>query len=337
MKRTVTSITSALLARTSVRSDRRNRQTRLRFESLEDRVVPSAEFDPADLWLRDSSALYSLPPIKDPLGEGGSGGGGGSGGPAASAAFGHSTAAGPAVYSGASGESQMQTPSPAPAPAQPAVPAQPPIPRIATFSSILVTPSQPPAATKLPVVTMKVLSQNDPANGGVGGFLVSRNGTTGDLVIHYRVLGNAKPGLDYVPLSGTVTITDGNKVASVPLDPLKFDHATGARTVTLWLVPGDGYKLAPKHAGTVRLGRFSATPVVSVEASVPAAGRFDNQPGYITFTRTTTAGNLRVDYATHGTAEGGTVYQILPGSVVIRAGETTATILSHFRKRLPLK
>jgi hypothetical protein len=267
MTRTVNSIASALLARTSARPDRRNRKARLRFESLEDRVVPSVEFDPAELWVRDSSALYSSPPLKDPMDNGASGGGGGSAGPVASAAFGHSTAAGPAVYAGSGVESQSQTPSPAPA--KPAAPAQPTVPLTATVSSMLIRLPQPQAVAKLPVVTMKVLSQNDPANGGVGGFLVSRNGTTGDLVVHYRVLGNAKPGLDYVPLSGTVTITNGNKVASVPLDPLKFDHATGARTVTLWLVPGDGYKLAPKHAGTVRLGRFSATPVVSVEASVP--------------------------------------------------------------------
>ena len=80
---------------------------------------------------------------------------------------------------------------------------------------------------------------------------VSRGAATSyDLTVAYAVGGTAKPGVNYEPLSGTVTIPAGSASAQVVVTPM-FDQSADATSVILTL--GDGLYSISGSANTVTL------------------------------------------------------------------------------------
>ena len=241
---------------------------------------------------------------------------------------------GPRMAGGASaGTPAVATPIAPPASATAVEPsplaAQEPGPTpVAALAAAKPTPKKAKKGPKsvLDTVTVEVIGRQNPLSGGVGGFRIWRQGTAGDLTVQYKMTGGAVPGVDYVPLSGTVTITDGNRSAALPLDPLKFSPAVGGKTIRLTLRADPTYALGGAVSGRVKLGLFAETPVVTVAAIDPGASDV-GQPnrGTVKVSRTTTVGNLRVDVEVGGTATAGTDYKPLRTTVVIPAGMTWAS------------
>ena len=74
-----------------------------------------------------------------------------------------------------------------------------------------------------------------------------------DLNVNYQLAGTAVNGVDYRSLPGTVTMPAGTSSERVRVRPQTVDGATGHRTVTLTLLPGDGYTLGDSTTAKVKI------------------------------------------------------------------------------------
>ncbi|MBK8037920.1 MAG: hypothetical protein IPK22_12455 [Verrucomicrobiaceae bacterium] len=115
---------------------------------------------------------------------------------------------------------------------------------------------------------------------GPGSFTVTRGTqTVGAVTIAYTVTGTATSSADYVALSGSVMIPDGQSSAAVTVTPLDDALMEGAETVVLTLQSGAGYTLGATTSGAITLAddegvvkpqvgiSFSATDVVEGAAA----------------------------------------------------------------------
>ena len=85
---------------------------------------------------------------------------------------------------------------------------------------------------------------------GTGRFKVARtDNSTKPLTLRYTISGTARSGVDYRPLSGSVTIPGNQLSASIVVSPLL--GAGGGRTVVLTLLAAEGFSLYPSSRATV--------------------------------------------------------------------------------------
>lgn len=162
---------------------------------------------------------------------------------------------------------------------------------------------------------------------------VSRPGVTaGELTVHYGVGGTALPGVDYVPLPGSVTIPSGRESATFAVVPIDDRIPEPLETVLITLAPcapnaGAGYTAG--SPAEVSLALLDNDPVVNLVLSDPTASR-EGDGALITLTRT--AGmdaELRVNLRWGGDAVNGRDYAFLPAWALIPPGShyTTLTLL----------
>ena len=98
------------------------------------------------------------------------------------------------------------------------------------------------------------------------------------------------------------------------------------QAVALNLTTGTVY-LADTYNQTIRMGLPLPLPTISVAATQPEALVFGPTPGQFTVTRTgATTSSLTVNYSLAGTMANGTGYTLLPDTVTIPAGATSAAI-----------
>ena len=71
----------------------------------------------------------------------------------------------------------------------------------------------------------------------------------GPLVVSYTVAGSASAGVDYAPLTGTVTIPDGQASATIAVTPVDDRLAEGPETVSVLLAHDATYVFGggPSH------------------------------------------------------------------------------------------
>jgi hypothetical protein len=87
-----------------------------------------------------------------------------------------------------------------------------------------------------------------------GMFTVTRTGSTvAALVVRYTVSGTARPGMDYQPLSGSVTIPAGAAAARIPVVAIADAVAEAGETVIVRLAAGMGYTVITPSAATVTI------------------------------------------------------------------------------------
>ena len=86
------------------------------------------------------------------------------------------------------------------------------------------------------------------AGANTGTFTITRNSTSGKQTVNYVLGGTATNGVDYLPLSGSVAIADGQSSATVTVTPI--DDAIGDmnETVLLTTVSADRNSVAPRSA-----------------------------------------------------------------------------------------
>lgn len=200
-------------------------------------------------------------------------------------------------------------------------------------SSSLYTISSPGAATvtivdsDLPTVTIAPSASSISESGSVAGqYVVTHTGTTAlALTVKYSVTGTAVSGVNYVALSGTVTIPAGSSTASIALTPIRDNQYTGDLTVVVSLTASSVYSIGSPNAATITIAD-SDLPVVTMSATQPNAVEATTS-GLITVSRTgATTSPLTVLYTVGGTATGGVNYTALTGTVIIAAGAASATI-----------
>lgn len=174
-----------------------------------------------------------------------------------------------------------------------------------------------------------------------GVLRLSRTGvTTADLAVSYTVGGTASNGGDFTALSGTATIPAGSATAEVQVQAVNDGVSEQLKTVVVTLAANVAY-VVDSTASTATVNLYDDdTQVVTVEVTDAAAREVNLTPpgtqadtGTFVVTRTgDIAAPLTVYYAfagTYGTgvmAMHGVDFEPLPGSVVIPAGKTQASI-----------
>ncbi len=155
-------------------------------------------------------------------------------------------------------------------------------------------------------------------------FTVTRTGdTTNSLAVDYAMGGQATSG-DYAALAGTVTIPVGSTSATITVTPVDDPDGEVDETVDISLVPAQRYWIPDAGVATATILDNEPRLSLAVTADLPMEGVSN---GEFTVTRTgSLSGNLVVNYSVTGTAQAGTDYQTLPGSVTILSESATAII-----------
>lgn len=150
----------------------------------------------------------------------------------------------------------------------------------------------------------------------------------GDTIGTYSIDGKAAPGVDFIPLSGLVTIPSGQSSATFELIPQEdVDPTDGNEDVTLTISTNSAYTVGTPGSATITL---IDGPFVTVSATDPFAEIIGGQtpdPGTFTFSRSgDTTNALTFDISLAGTAVNGTDYATLPTQVTIPAGQSSTTL-----------
>ena len=193
-----------------------------------------------------------------------------------------------------------------------------------------------------------------------GRFTIHRAGATNvDLRIHFAIGGTASNGVDYASISNTLFLPAGRTSADIVVNPLFDVLPEGTETVTLRIVPPlcpaiyppppECYGVGTPSEATVFIAdnSLNTRPVVSIVARDPVATEGTNcyhWPGWPTplpgnnLNGTNTAtfavrrdgptnNSLTIFYTVGGTATNGGDYKLIPGTVVIPAGQRVAPII----------
>ncbi len=174
-----------------------------------------------------------------------------------------------------------------------------------------------------------------------GLLTLSRTGaTTADLAVNYTVGGTASSGGDFTTLTGTATILAGSATAEVNVVAVDDAVSEQLKTVVVTLAANAAY-VVDSTASTATVNLYDDdTQVVTVEVTDASAKEVDltvsgaqADTGTFVVTRSgDIAAPLTVYYAfagSYGTgvmAMHGVDFEPLPGSVVIPAGQTQASI-----------
>lgn len=190
-----------------------------------------------------------------------------------------------------------------------------------------------------------------------GRFTIHRAGVTNiDLPVHFAIGGTASNGVDYRAISNTVVIPAGRTAADIIIDASFDTLPEGRETVVLRLVepvcpaiyppPPECYLVGiPREAVVYIDDNTLSRPLVGIVARDPVATEGTNcyrWPGWPTPTNNLAGTNtatfavrregrtndsLTVFYTVGGTATNGVDYKLLPGTVVIPAGQRVAPIV----------
>jgi hypothetical protein len=173
------------------------------------------------------------------------------------------------------------------------------------------------ATAGLPVVTIEATDPAaDEAGPSGGAFTVAVAGAfAGDLRVRYTVDGTATNGVDYAPLSGTLTVPAGQTSATLAIDPVADGVLETAETVHVTLAPSTGYAVgSPATAGVVIADADldPTKPIVSVSATDRTAAEPGSDGGTFTVSRTgPTTGSQSVNLRFGGSAQNGGDYGFL--------------------------
>jgi len=168
-----------------------------------------------------------------------------------------------------------------------------------------------------------------------GNFRISRTGgTLGDLIVNYTMSGTAIPGQDYVTLSGSATIPDGQAYVDVPLIGVDGLKADSDKSIIITLASGTGYHAGSSNSATatVRANGLYEVNIQAIDPILDASNISDT--GTFRITRSSnSAQSLTVNYALRGSAINGVDFQFLTGVVTIPGGsqyvDVTVTAISN--------
>jgi Calx-beta domain len=159
-------------------------------------------------------------------------------------------------------------------------------------------------------------------------------GSNGTLTVSYQVSGTASNGVDYQFLSGTLTIPAGASSADLDIVPLEDDLPEGVETVTVTLLPTNGYEVDTNNdaSATTTITDSSTTVSILSGNNVVEPGPDTNSPGQtgsFTVSRDDTRNiftNLTVYYSIFSTASNGVDYGPLSGQISFAPGDTSTNI-----------
>lgn len=191
----------------------------------------------------------------------------------------------------------------------------------------------PPTPGTRPTVTVVASDPAAAESGDPGAFTISRSGggTAMPLTVRYTMGEEARNGVDYQLLSGSVTIPAGATSATVTVVPIDDALVESDEPLMLMLF---GYTGAPYLVGrpdgaTVTIvdnDNIPARPTITVVASDATASESGDTAVFTVRRTGSTAAAVTVRYTMGEQAKNGVDYQLLSGSVTIPAGASSATV-----------
>ncbi len=160
-----------------------------------------------------------------------------------------------------------------------------------------------------------------------GQFTVKRDGDLSpNLVVYYNVSGTATSGLDYVPLSGSVTLPAGASSANIVLTPRDDNLLEGDESVVLTLTNNASYNVGTPGSATLFI-KDKSRPYITITAPSDTASEPGDQFGKFQISRGSVVnGNLTVYLAISGTAMNGIDYVPIDNTVVIPDGSSSVSV-----------
>ncbi len=163
-----------------------------------------------------------------------------------------------------------------------------------------------------------------------GTFRITRSATaTTSLTVLYTVGGTATPGADYASLSGTATIPANATTVDITVDASACNDglSEGAEAVVVTLGFNNGVNLYDITSGPATvLIRDDETPTITLAATDSSATEEGDTGTFTVTAAPAPTSNLTVNLTVSGSAAAGSDYLALPASVVILAGQTSATL-----------
>ena len=147
--------------------------------------------------------------------------------------------------------------------------------------------------------------------------------------MNYSIGGTANNGTDFVTLSGQVTVLAGQTSANISLEVIDDAFAENTETVILTLTGTDNASISVDEDFDLASNLIvddSDSATVSIEATTDAAGEPSTDGQFTVTLSAVTDTDTVVNYSIDGTANNGTDYATLSGTVTVLAGETTAFI-----------
>jgi hypothetical protein len=192
---------------------------------------------------------------------------------------------------------------------------------VSSRSAALQVKRLPGPADDVPIVDIKTKSPVvEPVTPGV--LTLTRTGNTSEAVTvkltsrrgHDPVIAD----IHYVPLPSSITLKAGQTTAEVQVAPIDDTLANGTRALTFKIVPNPAYRLATKLGAAKMTFLDDDCPHVGISV-VANAFKVTAEPA--------PRRDTKIAYSVSGTAIGGVDYEVLPETVTIPAGETSATIV----------
>ena len=127
-----------------------------------------------------------------------------------------------------------------------------------THTLTIAASDGPPPTT---MASFAAASQSAGAETGTHNVTVNLNpAPTSNITLNYTMGGTATPDSDYTALSGTLAVSAGSAMATIPVTLLADNVQEDRETVVLTLTPGTGYELADPGKHTLT---FGIVPTVS--------------------------------------------------------------------------
>jgi subtilisin family serine protease len=198
-------------------------------------------------------------------------------------------------------------------------------------ATVTITDNDEEPPPPLPTVTVTANDPNAAEPSNTGTFAVSRTGSTNSsLTVNYSLNGTAQNGVDYQTLSGSVTIASGSSSANITVTPIDDSADENNETVVLTLSANSAYTVGSPSSATVSIADNDEPPpplpTVNVTASDASASESGGTGRFTVSRNGSTSASLTVRYTMSGSAQNGTDYQTLSGSVTIASGSSSANI-----------
>ncbi|HVV01144.1 MAG TPA: Calx-beta domain-containing protein, partial [Verrucomicrobiae bacterium] len=180
----------------------------------------------------------------------------------------------------------------------------------------------------LPVLDASASDPNAAEPGADTGMVtITRTGSATDaLTVNLEITGTASNGVDYATLPATITFPAGVTSTNLLITPINDSLGETAETVIVTIAGNPGLYDVRNPYAIVTIADDNDVPTATIQAIRPSAYE-NNRAGLFQITLSNpNAADTVVNFATSGTAVNGVTYTNIGGSILIPAGQTTASI-----------
>ena len=185
-----------------------------------------------------------------------------------------------------------------------------------------------PEAPDMPVLVLASSSDYAMEPGTALFYVETNDDLAEELTVFFELLGEVEPGEDYIIPSGDVTMSKGSKRVSISIEIRDDDLVEIDERLTIRLLgsANSEYQLSSQAEATV-LVQSPDLP----ELSIIGGGTILEGETSVVTVRADQAVTVdtSINYSVSGTAQQGVDYEVLKGSALMRAGETSVEIPIH--------